>query len=359
MECPSDNTLMRVHAKGDLDVESCEVCGGAWIHHNNKVAFKALRELIGGTAGLMDSLRDRVAGPGDPGSEASCCPGCEGALIERQIRSGAAAAVCITCGGAWISADELAHLLWDGPQIDFQKSVSASHPTAAELDRFSFNHRLVFLLALPLASVAGIVVNSSFLIGLVRPFHIWIHEFGHATIAWLSGRRALPLPLGWTSWQPERSTVVYVALLFLLGVLFYTAWKERLRGAMAFAGITILVQFVMTWTLSQYRIEQWISFGGIGGEFYLSAMLMILFYFPMPDCLRWDFWRYPVLLIAASTFWENFSFWNGVERGRESIPWGSILGDGDGGGDMDRLSFQYGWPNDQIIGTYNSLGDFC
>jgi len=257
----------------------------------------------------------------------------------------------------------MGHLLWDGPDIDVPAPSDVEEGQApsgkGQFDRFSFNHPLVFVVALPLATMSAFVINSSFLAGLMRPFQIWIHECGHATIAWLSGRRALPLPIGWTSWEPERSAVVYFAFLFLLGVLFHTAWKERLRGAMVFAGVVGLVQLIMTWTFPQRTVELWITFGGIGGEFYLSAILMVLFFFPLPDRFRWDFWRYGILVIAASTFWENFSFWNRVERGLESIPWGSILGAGDAGGDMDRLMLQHGWPNARIIGAYNSVGDVC
>ena len=86
---------------------------------------------------------------------------------------------------------------------------------------------------------------------------------------------------------------------------------------------------------------------------------MVAFYFPMPDRWRWDFWRYVVLVIAASTFWDNFNFWNSVEAGRSEIPWGSILGAGDAGGDMDRLVWQFGWRSAGIVDAYNRLADAC
>jgi hypothetical protein len=148
-------------------------------------------------------------------------------------------------------------------------------------------------------------------------------------------------------------------LLFLIGVLMFTAWKERLRGAMVLAGALALIQFVMTWAFSQRTVELWITFGGIGGEFVISTVLIVLFYFRLPDRVRWDFWRYPILVVSASTLWENVAFWARVERGEESIPWGSILGAGDAGGDMDRLVLEHAWPSARIICSYNGLGTIC
>ncbi len=62
--------------------------------------------------------------------------------------------------------------------------------------RGSFDSWLVNLLALPSSRVSpgwSISARSFF---FLKGFHVWMHEFGHATAAWLTGRRALPLPIG-------------------------------------------------------------------------------------------------------------------------------------------------------------------
>ncbi|MGB7564387.1 MAG: M50 family metallopeptidase, partial [Prochlorococcaceae cyanobacterium] len=71
--------------------------------------------------------------------------------------------------------------------------------------------------------VQGVAPLSNLLFGV----RIWFHEFGHALVAWLSGRRALPLPIGWTSTSQKRSPVVMVLVLFLELVLLTMAWRER------------------------------------------------------------------------------------------------------------------------------------
>ncbi|UZQ55566.1 hypothetical protein OOK60_05705 [Trichothermofontia sichuanensis B231] len=244
--------------------------------------------------------------------------------------------------------------------VVWDKTINVPQTTGAAWDRFSFDHPWVNVAALPVASLLAVILNASFMSFFLLPLHIWIHEFGHATIAWLSGRRALPLPFGWTSWSEERSLFVYFGILFLLGLMAHAGWREHLRWPIILAGTIAILQFVMTWLVPQSTIECWLVFGGIGGEFYLSTLVMIAFYMRLPDRCRWDFWRYVALVIAASSFWKSFWFWHQIQRGQEEIPWGSLLGgEGDAGGDMDRLVNDFGWTPDQIINTYTHLGNLC
>jgi hypothetical protein len=227
-----------------------------------------------------------------------------------------------------------------------------------DVDLYSFKNRYVLFLAFPIAMSLAILLHA---IGFHRLFiflQIWIHEFGHATIAWFSGRRALPLPFGWTTVIPERSLFVYFGGLILLGLLFRAGWQEKKRSTIIVAIVCAVIQFGMTWLLSEDTFDMWLSFGGVGGEFYLSTLLMAGFYFRLPDYFRWDFWRYPALFLGANTFWTIFSFWQSVKQGTESIPWGSLIG-GDSVGDMNQLSEVHNWSNAQIINTYTGLGNLC
>ena len=366
MHCPNDQHEMVEHGAGPLQVESCSECKGLWISHTSLIAFKSLdrlvedpdfRESLFAVNRLPDgSSIERSSGPLQ-------CPSCPVELEQRETGT-AAIDVCLRCGGMWLEASELDGFLGpynpktDSPDESGTAGDALEEP-AERYDRFSFDNPFGHRFALPSAFVIALVINATPFVVLLVPLHVWTHEFGHATIAWLSGRRALPLPFGWTSVQFERSTIVYLALAFLLVVWLHSAWRERLRWSMGIAGGLLLSQFYMTWMVSPFSIELWITFGGIGGEFYLSAFLIAAFYFRMPDRWRWDFWRYPVLVVAASTFWENFVLWHRIRAGEAQIPWGSILGEGDAGGDMNILAFQYGWGSERIIDTYNRLGEFC
>lgn len=225
-------------------------------------------------------------------------------------------------------------------------------------DLLSFRNRHINTFGFPVLILLGIGINAiptlNFLLWGIK---VWFHEFGHATIAWMSGRRAIPLPFGWTNVGEERSLFVYFGVLILLGLLFWAGRRERQRWPMILAGGLIALQFWCTWLLPEPQFETLLSFGGIGGEFYICALLIVSFYFPLPAYWRWDFYRYPVVLGAAYTFWGQFWLWRQVKRGVEDIPWGSLWG-GEENGDMNNLSYA-GWSDQQIINTYVTIGNLC
>jgi hypothetical protein len=176
-------------------------------------------------------------------------------------------------------------------------------------------------------------------------------------VAWLAGRRAIPLPIGWANIGEHRSLFVYLGLLILFSLLFWTGRREGHRWPMVLAVVLVVIQFWFTWLMPIQQYETLLSFGGIGGEFYLCTLLMVSFFFPMPAYWRWDFYRYPVVLGAAFTFWGQFWLWRQINRGVASIPWGSMWG-GEAYGDMNNLRYA-GWSDQQIIGTYTTLGNVC
>lgn len=243
----------------------------------------------------------------------------------------------------------------------WKRRFPLTHLSAADVDLCSFQNRFsntfIFpsLLALA-AALNGLEPVRLLLFGI----DVWIHEVGHAAVAWLCGRRALPLPFGWTSVNPERSTFVYFAVLLLLALLAWAGIQENRRWPLALAGGLAVLQFWGTWVVSPDTFDMLLSFGGIGGEFYLSTLLIVSFYFPLPDYFRWDFYRYPTLIAAGFTFLGSFWQWRQIDRGLEAIPWGSIFGGaGDAGGDMNQLNLVHSWSTARIIDTYNGLGSFC
>ncbi len=245
--------------------------------------------------------------------------------------------------------------------IDWQQNFQIDENIkVADTDPYSFANRFVQRGALPIAFLIAIIAQLLvFPRFMLRGVQIWIHELGHATVAWLSGYRATPLPFGWTNVSEDKSPIVYGCFLILLLILFWSGWREKKRWAMFVAMALAVVQFYMTWLMPEYNYHLWLYFGGVGGEIYLSTLMIVGFYFPLPDKFRWDFWRYPVLLMATYTFAESFGMWHQIKTGTETIPWGTMLGgQGDAGGDMNNLR-GFGWSDTQIINTYSYLGNVC
>ncbi|MBW4461171.1 MAG: hypothetical protein KME47_13180 [Nodosilinea sp. WJT8-NPBG4] len=228
-----------------------------------------------------------------------------------------------------------------------------------DTDLLSFQNRYSNGLIFPGLLLLGMLMNAMPIMNaLLFGIKIWLHEFGHATVAWLSGRQALPLPIGWTSYNPQRSGLVYLAILVLLGLLFWAGRREGQRWPVALAAVLAMVQFYMTWLLPAQRFEMLMAFGGVGGEIYLSALLMAGFYFPLPNYFRWDFYRFPVVLGAAFCFWGQVWLWQQVPKGKASIPFGSLWGEAEHG-DMNQLIDVHGWMPGDVIGTYSTLTHLC
>lgn len=227
-------------------------------------------------------------------------------------------------------------------------------------DLRSFDSPVVKALAPPVVVGMALLFRASPPGMFLEGFHVWIHEVGHASVAWLSSRPALPLPIGWTNVEPDRSVILYAVILCGLGYMAVAGWRERKAWPMILAAALIAAQTLMTWRLPGDTAREWMIFGGVGGEFYISAAMVCLFYFEFPEWFKWGSCRYLVLFIGAASFFESYSFWKSVKRGAEGIPYGSMInGEEDGGGDMNILHDDYHWTQHRIIFTYDHLANAC
>jgi hypothetical protein len=227
-------------------------------------------------------------------------------------------------------------------------------------DLRSFDSPLVKAFAPPVVVALAILAKLSSAGFLLEGFHVWIHELGHASVAWITGRPAVPIPLGWTNVEPDRSLVLYLAILAGFMALVISGWRERKAWPMVLGIALIAPQALLTWKLPADQAHEWMIFGGVGGEFYLATAMVCLFFFEFPEWFRWGSCRYLVLFIGAGSFFESYSFWRSVKRGLEGIPYGSMInGEGDGGGDMNILVDDYRWSQHRIIFTYNHLAGVC
>ncbi|MTF40629.1 J domain-containing protein [Cyanobacterium aponinum] len=211
--------------------------------------------------------------------------------------------------------------------------------------------------ALPIGFFIAFAIN--FIDPLVWFISVWIHELGHATLAWFSGYRAM-VTFAATIVSFEHSLFVYFGILFLLLLTIYSTWKENKKYIIIFLVFLIFLQFILTWTISRSTYGMLLAFAGIGGEFYLSTLFIISFYWNLPQRFYWEFWRYIFLIWGMITFWGSWTRWQKIKVGKSQIPWGTFWsGRGDSGGDLNILRNQHDWGIERIINTYNTLGFIC
>src|SRR6478609_6884276 len=213
----------------------------------------------------------------------------------------------------------------------------------------------------PVLLLVVFLANLSPLKFLLTGFHVWMHEFGHATAAWMCGFRATPLPLGWTPVDPVYSPFVYFGLLLMFVILFLAGLKERKVWPMVAAVGLAALQFHMPWRMPELRQEFWWgAFGGVGGEFYLSTLFMLTFWVQLPEKFKWGACRYVFFFIGATAFLNIWWHWRDVYRGLEEIPFGSMInGEDDQGGDMNKLMDGFFWKKFDIRRNYHLLGNAC
>lgn len=237
----------------------------------------------------------------------------------------------------------------------------AAAPGADTPALLAFDNWWVNTFVPPLLLGLAWAANASPLEFLLKGFHVWMHELGHASGAWMTGRKATPLPIGWTPVEDEFSWFVYGGVLFLFAVLFVAGWRERKVWPMVAAVVLAGLQFHMTWRMTPLQQEYWWGgFGGVGGEFYLSTLFMMFFWVQMPEKFRWGICRYVVFFLSASAFLNIYLFWWKVNRGLEGIPWGSMIGgEDDANGDMQRLKEDYGWTFRDFRVNFLTLGHWC
>jgi hypothetical protein len=259
-------------------------------------------------------------------------------------------------------------LIFHHPLIPFPLKEESSITPGEPVDPFDqpfplfvFDNWRVNAFAPPLLLGLAWLANRSPMGFLMDGFHVWMHEFGHATAAWMCGRKATPLPFGWTPVEPDYSAFVYFGLLLLFGILFVAGWKENKIWPMIVAVALGTLQYYMTWRMPEDRQEFWWSaFGGVGGEFYLSALLMASFYVRLPEKFKWGFCRYVFFFIGASAFLHIVSYWSQVYHGLEDIPMGSMInGEDDANGDMNKLMDDFNWTAGDIKNNYQYLGYYC
>lgn len=195
---------------------------------------------------------------------------------------------------------------------------------------------------------------------ILNGIHLWIHEFGHSTIAWLGGIAATPLPFGWSNLGEDRSVLVHLSFIFLLGVMGYRSFQSKNYYWFFVAIALFALKLNFSLALSLERLQIAIVWGGIGGEFFFSTFLWLSTFYPFLEDRYWPSVKAILLLGSSYALMSSTVLWLKISKGKADIPFGSLLHGGeDSGGDMNQLLDMAGWTKGEIIRSYLSAMNIC
>jgi hypothetical protein len=214
------------------------------------------------------------------------------------------------------------------------------------------------LLALPSALLLTWMLHSTGMgHRLLRIFlSMWIHEFGHAVTAWLTGFMAFPGPWA-TSISDVRSPFFSLLLAVGFGALVFRGWKLQHRPTLI-AGLVLLgLQGVGTLLVRSAMARSFITFGGDGGCLVLGTLLMTTLYAGRDSSLHKGWLRWGFLVIGAAAFTDAFKTWWSARTNFGAIPFGRI--EGVGLSDPTKLVDWFGWSSNAMISRYMTLAWAC
>ena len=250
-------------------------------------------------------------------------------------------------------ADEAPHALEPSP----------SRPSAAAL--FALDQKLsearseVWLaqFAVPIALIGSwLFVQIGLGKFVARTFAgMWLHELGHATVAWMCGYPAFPGP--WLTTIGERSLLFAGLVTVGVGYLAWRGWTAENRVLVGVAGVLLFLQLLGTFALSPGSADTLITFAGDAGSLVYGIALVATFFVPPEHKLHRDWLRWGFLVIGAFGFTDTFYDWRMARTDYDAIAFGQF--DHGGATDPTKLTEDAGWTIPTMVNRYLALGTFA
>ena len=211
--------------------------------------------------------------------------------------------------------------------------------------------------ALPLAFGVAFVLNSNGCGRLVvfSTASNWSHELGHASWRWLNGRSAVPALFFTFYSEPGRSVVFSLLVLGGLVALLLWARKAECPGLMSLAALFLCIFIAFAIAMPSAKEHLLESFAGLFGEFWISTLWVVLFYYRFPSAVRWKQLRWVFLFLGAAAYTRILAIFLASRADISRLPWGSFYG---GDGDLDRL-LAAGWLVPFIREVYFRTAAIC
>jgi len=191
---------------------------------------------------------------------------------------------------------------------------------------------------------------------LVRTFFsMWLHELGHAVVAWWSGHGAFPGP--WrTPVSSGRVPLVVMALAAGLAALIWHGWRTGRSRWIALGVVGLMGQLACT-LLPPGQARALFSFGGDAGCMVLGAALVATIWADPEGRLGRGSLRWGFLVIGACGLVDPLDTWVRAALDRGQLPLGEI--EGVGLSDASALMEVHGWSAGALTGRYVAIGLGC
>jgi hypothetical protein len=273
--------------------------------------------------------------------------------------------VCPSCGANYVKADAIKSYGKARVEPGLSKDSNYSAEIKINDAECSFQNlvknpeleKQICFAALPIMLAGAWLVQMTGVFSSLQRivFGMPLHEFGHATTAWIFGFNAVPT--FWKTVTAQSRGFICPFLLFLgIGLLANYGRKTKQTPWILLAVLLWVIQVIGISAFDNNTMRMLITFGGDGMGMILATVFMATFYLGKNTQHYKGQVRWGILFIGAAAFMDMFMSW---WRGQYDI---DNIGYGLTGGmytDAYLLINQYGWSWEEMISRHLYIGYAC
>lgn len=167
------------------------------------------------------------------------------------------------------------------------------------------------------------------------------HECGHALAGWMTGQFAVPT-YGFTLLLGQSNIFLLIFLVLSAGAVYYFKAEGYLYLALFFLSLIVFSLITFIFAKNEFT-EVLFNVGGFLGEIIFSTFLICGYYYEFPKKIRWDFFRYVVVLFAFVVLFKSHETWLRAKHSPSHLPMsGSILSETDKS-DTEKILASHFW----------------
>lgn len=345
-----------------LSVNHCAACKLLWLDHGE------LEKIVGTAA--SEHFKNSDVNDFDVEIEFSQnqenslqCPRCQ----SLQLKCGRYKSIeywqCVGCSGQLFNIEDIQKLRQE--QLSNEKYLYPRAPSAEISENKTSSHRSVIFsytssvskIAIPLAMLLGLVIDLRGGSGMVYLSRVLTHELGHSISAWLAGipNYLTPVFVGLLAYNTVMPIAFFISGILAFALVSWIQKRDKIQNQLEaniitiFLALLLSVQIYYSYILTVEEKFMMFSLSGLLGEIIINTFLIVIFCIRSIPVLRWDFFRYPLMIYGAVNIVGFWMYWRKVVADPAMMPWGSALGGNEGDGDLAKLRDIHGFNAEMII----------